>query len=119
MRPSGPVAAASCPRASGRLAGASVGVQTCSHTPLTHPCPPGQTRPQPPQSLTSVPSSTQAPPQSTKPALQLTPHTPRLHVGDPFAGVGQTFPHAPQLFGSVLSFWHTLPPPHLAIVMIV
>jgi hypothetical protein len=41
--------------------------------------------------------------------LHATPHVPPLHVADPFAGAAQTVPHAPQLFGSVLSASHTPP----------
>ena len=51
--------------------------------------------------------ATQAPPQSVKPALQTMPQVPLTQVAEPCAGVGQTWPHVPQL----LTLFATQAPP--------
>jgi hypothetical protein len=86
----------------------------------------GHTWPQVPQLFTSLPVATSHPlagllSQLVKPALQPPrPHTPAVQVAAKLGSVGHTWPHVPQLFGSLLVlnahplFGQTLPVTQMA-----
>jgi hypothetical protein len=78
--------------------------QLSTHDPAWQVCVDEQTLPQASQLLLSVCSSTQAPPQADKTPPQVKPHVPLLQVAVALAGAGQTWPQAPQLLGSLVTF---------------
>ena len=73
------------------------------HTPAVQDAPVGHTWPQLPQLLVSFEVLTQLNPlHTTKLVLQVMPHVPEEQVAEPFeGGLGQAFPHVPQLDASV------------------
>jgi hypothetical protein len=72
-------------------------LQTTVQTLPTHEVPAPHALPQPPQLAESVSRRTQALPQGENGAVQVMPHLLPLHTALPLGGVGQAFPHAPQL----------------------
>src|SRR5262245_18373563 len=57
----------------------------------------------PPHREGSLLTSTHDPLQSANGGSQTIPHFPSAHVADPWAGIGQALPQAPQFSGSLLS----------------
>src|SRR4051812_12347615 len=99
------------------------GSQRATHAPLVQlrpaaqlcalvACPFDRSPPQPPQFCPSVLMFTQPPLHEERPLPHARPHTEAMHaaVPEPKVGAGQTLPHAPQLFASLV--WSTQVLPH-------